>query len=583
MAFTQQRPTAFGQLTGGGGTARPASGHRRRFLASAVFGVYTVTFVAWVAWGGGSVRSRTVISDLAFLPAGPAAAYFAWRAASHPVLEAAARRGWRLIALALVSWSVGDALWCFFEVVLDQEPFPSAADVFYLGFYFLLLAGLVVVGRQELGSRAGWRLTLDALTVTAVGALVVWLVAIEPTVMDGGPGWLGHLLDIVYPVGDVLVLFGLAVILLRRPPPSTAAALRVLMAGALAFVAADLAYTRLSLSDSYDGIGLPDVLWMTALALFLLAGQVQHVMATTVNPVIRDQSPAKVSAVPYAAVATGFGILLFSARHEGAEFVVLLTTAVVIAALVAARQVVALRDIARLTDELEAALTRSEVALATAHEEEERSRRFLADVAHHLRTPIAGLQACADTLLRGGAGEQQEALLRSVGEEAARAGRLVGDLLAMARLDSGAMLLAEPTSLITVCEQEAEKAQARSFGTPVHVVRGDTVPDLMAVDPEALHAAVGSLLENAVRHAQERVEVWVGTAGPAVEVRVSDDGPGIDPEAVPRMFDRFVALDGKGGSGLGLAISRGYARAHNGDLTYEDGAFVLRLPMPTSV
>ena len=63
-----------------------------------------------------------------------------------------------------------------------------------------------------------------------------------------------------------------------------------------------------------------------------------------------------------------------------------------------------------------------------------------------------------------------------------------------------------------------------------------------------------------------------------VELRVHDDGPGLPPDRAEAAFARFVSLDNRGGSGLGLAIGRELARTHGGDLTYDDGAFVLRLP-----
>jgi signal transduction histidine kinase len=546
------------------------TGRYRPFAASVVFGVYTLAFVVWALGGWGSPRERTVISDLAFLPAGPAAAFAAWRAARRSALSTGVRRGWRLIALALVSWGIGDLVWFFFEVVRDQQPFPSAADAFYLCFYPLLLAGLVVLAPDDGGQKSRARLLLDAFTVTVVGALVVWLVAIQPTVEQAGAGWLAQLLNVAYPVGDVLVVFGIAVVLLRRPPSSTATSLRVLMVGALAFVGADLAYARLSLSGSYEGGDFPDALWMVAIALFLVAADVQRGSTSRVPIAERHRTPT-ISSVPYAAVVCGFGILLFAARHERAEFVGLLVVAFVIAALVSARQLLALRDNVRLTHELER-------ALAAAQAEEDRTRRFLADAAHHLRTPIAGVQACSDALLRGASRDQQEALLHSIGREASRAGRLVADLLAIARLDAGAPILGAPTDLVALCEQEAERLRTTTPAADVRVVGVDPPPDPVRGDPEALRTIIATLLDNAARHARDGVDVAVTAAGPVVEIRVRGDGPGIEPNAASQMFDRFVALDGEGGAGLGLAMAQGYARAHHGDLSYENGAFLLRLP-----
>ncbi len=90
---------------------------------------------------------------------------------------------------------------------------------------------------------------------------------------------------------------------------------------------------------------------------------------------------------------------------------------------------------------------------------------------------------------------------------------------------------------------------------------------------------ISNLLDNARRHAATRIEVALVQTGESVKVRISDDGPGIPEGMREKAFERFVSLDGKGGSGLGLPIARSLARAHHGDLTYQDGAFVLSLPM----
>jgi signal transduction histidine kinase len=96
----------------------------------------------------------------------------------------------------------------------------------------------------------------------------------------------------------------------------------------------------------------------------------------------------------------------------------------------------------------------------------------------------------------------------------------------------------------------------------------------------SLAPALANLLDNARRHAAGRIELTVGTdQASQLEIRLADDGPGLPLEMAERAFERFVSLDGKGGTGLGLAIARELARAHGGELSYQGGAFVLRLPM----
>lgn len=220
-----------------------------------------------------------------------------------------------------------------------------------------------------------------------------------------------------------------------------------------------------------------------------------------------------------------------------------------------------------------------EAALADAQAAEDRSRRFLAGAAHQLRTPIASIQMGAENLIRAGPGAV-DALAASLVHETSRAARLIGGLLEMARLDRGEPLVPAPCDLVALCRDEADRVASRARALEIVVSAGD-LPDTPAeLDAHAVREILANLLDNARRHARERVEVTVGaaTACKGWEVRVRDDGPGLPEGAEERVFERFVSLDGKGGSGLGLAIARDLARTHGGDLVYEGTAFALRLP-----
>ena len=226
---------------------------------------------------------------------------------------------------------------------------------------------------------------------------------------------------------------------------------------------------------------------------------------------------------------------------------------------------------------LEATLHSLEDALKECHESEARSRRFLADAAHQLRTPIAGIRACAETLLRGAPLAQRDQLLLDVVRETARASRVMTGLLRMARVDQGENLTFRDCDLVGVCADEVERS--RSLAPELNIeMRTAAVPvSPPQLDANVVREVVANVLDNARRHAAGRIELIVGADEENVEIRINDDGPGLPPADVERAFERFISLDGRGGSGLGLPIAKGLAHAHGGDLTYEDG-FVLRLP-----
>jgi PAS domain S-box-containing protein len=231
-----------------------------------------------------------------------------------------------------------------------------------------------------------------------------------------------------------------------------------------------------------------------------------------------------------------------------------------------------------LIDALDVTLRSLEDALGHAREQEARSRRFLADAAHQLRTPLAVICACAEALPRASAFEREQLVEALVGESS-RAGRLVGALLKLARVDEGTALARRPCDVVALCHQEAQRARARASHLSIEVHAGDGAatrrPEL---DPVTVRDILDALLDNALRHAAQEIELRVAADERCVELWVRDDGPGLPDEAVERVFERFVSLDRKGGSGLGLPIARELARGHGGDLAYEQRAFVVRLP-----
>jgi signal transduction histidine kinase len=231
---------------------------------------------------------------------------------------------------------------------------------------------------------------------------------------------------------------------------------------------------------------------------------------------------------------------------------------------------------------LERTLGDLETALKGARESEARYRRFLADAAHQLRTPIAGIRACAETLLRQPAEHDRDALLLNVVRETSRASRVMTGVLRMARVDHGEILTFRTCDLVGLCADEVDRARALAPDLEVSLRVEGAPPRRPELDRNVVCEVLANVLDNARRHAAHRIDVVVDAADHTVEVRVVDDGPGVPDALVERAFDRFVSLDGKGGSGLGLPIARGLARAHGGDLTYE-GGFVLRLPTEAPV
>ncbi|HUR22904.1 MAG TPA: PAS domain S-box protein [Acidimicrobiales bacterium] len=270
-------------------------------------------------------------------------------------------------------------------------------------------------------------------------------------------------------------------------------------------------------------------------------------------------------------------------RKDGGEVEVAVTSSpifdgwgAVIGASTIARDITEQRRMQRVLQDTMAAL---EHALAEARLSDERSREFLADAAHQLRSPIAGVRACAETLLRSTVEGDRDALLADLVRESARAGRLINALLRLARVDQGAHSEPERCDLVALCTSEVERTRVLAPEVEVALHVGELPVEQPVLDSAGLVEILSNLLDNARRHAVGRIEVSVSVDDGDLHILVANDGVEIPAGAVEKIFHRFVSLDGKGGSGLGLPIARGIAQGRGGDLTYDTRGFLLTLPL----
>ena len=218
-------------------------------------------------------------------------------------------------------------------------------------------------------------------------------------------------------------------------------------------------------------------------------------------------------------------------------------------------------------------------ALDRLRESDQRSREFLAFAAHQLRTPVAGVRAAAEALVIEGASPVQERLLRRVMEESARSSRLVASLLQVARLDQGEVHPERECDIRALLDEVGERVQARAPQLVVEVQVDPSIPCRAHLSPEATREMLENILDNTRRHAASRIGIVVSSEPDALRLAIEDDGPGLPPGREDLAFERLVSLDGLGGSGLGLPIARGLAERQGGTLEFENGAFVLSLPL----
>jgi two-component system OmpR family sensor kinase len=235
-------------------------------------------------------------------------------------------------------------------------------------------------------------------------------------------------------------------------------------------------------------------------------------------------------------------------------------------------------EVGRLGMALNGMLARIGASVAEREASQELMRRFFADASHELRTPLASLRANAELYQQGALSERADVdeAMRRISLESRRMSRLVDDMLRLARLDQRPDRQRDPVDLTALVRTCVERMQ---IADPGRTWRARIDPGLVTVgDEELLGRAVDNLLANVHTHTPEgTVAIVTAFAGQgSVVVEVSDDGPGVPADRLPRIFDRFYRAGARQpGSGLGLAIVTEIAAAHEGSavaaLNYPQG------------
>ncbi|WP_405088542.1 sensor histidine kinase [Microbispora sp. NBC_01389] len=224
-------------------------------------------------------------------------------------------------------------------------------------------------------------------------------------------------------------------------------------------------------------------------------------------------------------------------------------------------------EVGRLGAAINLMLDRIADAFRDRQASEDRVRRFAADASHELRTPLSTISGYAE-LYRAGAipSDDLPKIMGRIEAEANRMGRLVGEMLELARLDRGAALALAETDLAQLAREVAADSAALDPAYPVTV---DAPSSLVAVVDEArIRQVLVNLLGNVRAHTPEETKATVRIlrAPGAVTIQVSDTGPGMSPEQAERAFDRFQRGEDhlSGGAGLGLSIVKAIVEAHGG-------------------
>ncbi len=229
-------------------------------------------------------------------------------------------------------------------------------------------------------------------------------------------------------------------------------------------------------------------------------------------------------------------------------------------------------EVGQLAGTFNSMLSRLQDAFRKVEHSLQMQRDFVADVSHELRTPLTTLRGNLGLLRRDPPmpPDEQADILADMVDENDRLIRLVNDLLLLARADAGRRLEKEPLDLLSILEESVRQAHQLDESRPINLsVEGEC---MILGDRDALKQVMLILLDNALKHSDGEIDVTVRQEGEEVEVRVQDHGPGISPDNMVHVFDRFYRGEESSitpGFGLGLPIAKSLVEGMGGTIAIE--------------
>ncbi|HWI60199.1 MAG TPA: EAL domain-containing protein [Symbiobacteriaceae bacterium] len=316
--------------------------------------VYWLLSMLWYVFRWGGPEHKALIGDVIFLPLGLLVGAAIWWSASAPGVEPEARRAWRYFALASWSIGLGNWLWYYYEHIVGVYPFPSGADVLYMLCYPFMFAGLWGLKGGRFSKAERFTFTLDSGVVLVAGSMISWYVIIGPTLAMQGD-LVSTVLALAYPLGDIVLLFGLSTLILKGQAGSHRPGLRTLVLAMLFYVVADTGYAHGFTAGTYESGDAVDLISMTGHMLMATAAWVYARGAATGGTRERragQERSTTISPLPYAAALVAAILLLVAESSEGYDDVLVLVVGTfVVIVLVIVRQFSAMRENQRLLGE----------------------------------------------------------------------------------------------------------------------------------------------------------------------------------------------------------------------------------------
>ena len=334
--------------------AGPAALRRTRWDAPVAVACATTVLALWFVRFVPDPRQLAAarVCAAAMLPLALVFAVLLLRAATDRTLDPHSRRAWRWLSAAGIAWWASGALW-----ELLGRPALSVADLVQLAFFPCVLRGVFAFPAPRVPRPARVRFWLDASVVVLSGAAAIWYFVVWPSLHESDAAPLAVLVNAMYPVADLALLFAACVAMVRRAETGERRVLACLSAGLVARFAGDLSFGWETVTHSYAPGGVTDLTWTSAACFLAMASSLRGGRATSAAqaPGARVEE-GTVGLLPYISVVALFAFLLASMDGTwGSRAGGVLIAAVTVTALVLIRQYVASRQLVRLQRERGAA------------------------------------------------------------------------------------------------------------------------------------------------------------------------------------------------------------------------------------
>jgi two-component system, OmpR family, sensor kinase len=227
---------------------------------------------------------------------------------------------------------------------------------------------------------------------------------------------------------------------------------------------------------------------------------------------------------------------------------------------------------------------------AKINESQQHLRHYVADVSHQLKSPLTSIQGFAQAIQDGTAADETTRLRAAaiIEEESKRMLRQVNELLELSRMQSGQLSIQHESVDVKDIILHSQEILAVRLGEKDITIENDLVsPMIVMGDADRLEDVINNILDNAIKNTPSHEKIWVSSTldKSKLMIRIKDSGPGIPPEQIPHIFDRFQPASGlRTGFGLGLAIAREIVLKHGGDISVtnnpgEGANFTVSLPL----